>query len=77
MAEYKLPTAGNCDVLIYLVREYGQTMEACLDVAMIIDEIEIVKFLLAQKCPVCYVEYTRDEVSLIKVKLIHFNRSSM
>ena len=32
---------------------------------------------LAQKCPVCYVEYTRDEVSLIKVKLIHFNRSSM
>ena len=68
MAEYKLPTAGNCDVLIYLVREYGLTVEACLDVAMINDEIETaVKFLLAQECPVCYVEYTRDEVSLIKV----------
>ena len=31
MAEYKLPTTGNCDVLIHLVREFDLTVEACLD----------------------------------------------
>ena len=63
MAEYKLPTAVNCDVLIHLVRECNLTVGACLDVAMMNDNVEAAVQLLKQECPICYVEYMRDEVS--------------
>ena len=63
MAEYKLPTIGNCDVLIHLVRQFDLTVEACLDVAMMNDKVETAVKLLTQECLVCYVEYMRDEVS--------------
>ena len=63
MAEYKLPTCENCDVLIHLVRQFNLTVEACLDVAMMIDEVETAVQLLRQECPICYVEYMGDEVS--------------
>ena len=62
MAEYKLPTSGNCDVLIHLVREYDLTVGACLDVAMMNDKVEVAVQLLTQECPVCCVEYMRDKV---------------
>ena len=63
MAEYKLPTIGNCDVLIHLVRKFGLTVGACLDVAMMVDKVETAIKLLTQECPVCFVEYRIDEVS--------------
>ena len=63
MAEYKLPTTGNCDVLIHLVREYDSTVGACLDVAMMNDKVETAVKLLSQECLMCCEEYTRDEVS--------------
>ena len=62
MAEYKLPTSGNCDVLIHLVRQCNLTIGACLDVAMMNDKVEAAMQLLAQECPVCCEEYMRDEV---------------
>ena len=63
MAEYKLPTIGNCDVLIHLVRQFNLTMGACLDVAMMNDKVETAVKLLTQECPICCEEYIRDEVS--------------
>ena len=63
MAEYKLPTSGNCDVLIYLVREYGLSVGACLDVAMMNDKVEAAVQLLTQECPICALEYMKDEVA--------------
>ena len=63
MAEYKLPTTGNCDVLIYLVRQFNFTVGDCLDVAMMNDKVETAVKLLTRECPVCYEEYMRDEVS--------------
>ena len=62
MAEYKLPASGNCDVLIHLVRQYDLTIGACLDVAMMNDEVEAAVQLLTQECPLCCEEYMRDEV---------------
>ena len=67
MAEYKLPTSANCDVLIQLVRDCGLTLGACLDVAKINDDVEEAKHLLSQDCPTCYVSYTRNEVSIYVV----------
>ena len=63
MAEYKLPTLGNCDVLIYLVREYDLKIGACLDVVMMNDKVEAAVQLLTQECPICCEEYMRDEVA--------------
>ena len=63
MAKYKLPASGNCDVLIHLVRECSLTVGACLDVAMMNDEVEAALMLLRQECPICYEKYMRDEVS--------------
>ena len=63
MAEYKLPTWGNCNVLIHLVRELDLPVGACLDMAMRIDKVETAVKLLTQECPVCCLEYIRDEVS--------------
>ena len=63
MAEYKLPTIGNCDVLIHLVRKFGLTVGACLDVAMMVDNVGTAMKLTTQECPVCIVEYTIDKVS--------------
>ena len=63
MAEYKLPTTGNCDVLIHLVREYDSTVGACLDVAKTNDKVETAVKLLPQHCPICCDQYIRDEVS--------------
>ena len=63
MAEYKLPTIGNCDVLIHLVRKFGLTVGACLDVAMMVDKVGTAIKLLTQECPVCFIEYRIDEVS--------------
>ena len=64
MAQYKLPTTANCNVLFGLVRECGLTLAACLDVAKVNDDIEQAKNLLTQECPTCYVAYTRNEVSM-------------
>ena len=64
MAEYKLPTSGNCDVLIHLVRQYDLTLGACLDVTMMNDEVEAAVQLLTQECPICTLEYMRDEVHI-------------
>ena len=61
MIEYELPTTGNCDVLIHLVRGFGLALGPCLDVAMMNDKVDMK--LLTQECPLCYVEYMRDEVS--------------
>ena len=63
MAEYKLPTIGNCDVLIYLVRKFSLTVGACLDVAMMVDKVGTAIKLLTQECSVCLVECTIDKVS--------------
>jgi len=62
MAEYKLPSTSHCEVLVHLVRECNLTLGACLDVAMTNDDIETAKKLFVQECPICYIEYTRDEV---------------
>ena len=64
MTEYELPTTGNCDVLIHLVREVGLTVGACLDVAMMNNKVETVVKPLTQECPTCFEEYMRDEVNL-------------
>ena len=63
MAEYKLPTSGNCQVLIHLVRKCNLTMGACLDVAMKNDNVEAAVRLLTQECEICYDQFARDEVS--------------
>ena len=63
MAVYKLPTTGNSDVLIHLVREFDLTVGACLDVAMMNDNVETAVKLVNQECPICTEEYMRDEVS--------------
>ena len=63
MAEYKLPSIGNCDVLIHLVRQFDFTVGACLDVAMMNDKVETAVKLLTQECPICCDEHMRDEVS--------------
>ena len=63
MAEYKLPTTGNCDVLIHLVRQLDLTVGACLDVAMVNDKVKTAMKLLTQECPICCDDYIRDEVS--------------
>ena len=63
MAEYKLPTIGNCDVLIHLVRQFDFTVGACLDVAMVNDKVEAAMKLLTQDCPICCIEYRNDDVS--------------
>ena len=63
MAEYKLPTCGNCDVLIHLVRQFDLTVGACLDVAMMNDKVEAAMQVLRQECPICCEDYMRDEVS--------------
>ena len=63
MAEYKLPTIGNCNVLIHLVRQCGLTVGACLDVAVMNDKVETAVKLLTQECPICCEGYMRDEVS--------------
>ena len=63
MAEYKLPASGNCQVLIHLVRNYNLTVGACLDVAMMNDNVEAAAQLLTQVCEICYDQYIRDEVS--------------
>ena len=63
MAEYNLPTIGNCDVLIHLVREFDVTVGTCFDVAMMNDNVETAVKLLTQECPLCLIEYMRDEVS--------------
>jgi len=63
MAEYKLPTTGNCDVLIHLVRECNLTVGTCLDVAKVNDNVETAMKLLTQDCPICICDYMRDEVS--------------
>jgi len=62
MAEYKLPTTNHCEVLVHLVRECKLTLGACLDVAKMYDDVETAKRLLTQECPICIVEYMRDEV---------------
>ena len=62
MAEYKLPTPKNCAVLMHLVRECNLTLGACLDVAMTNDDADTAKRLLTQQCPICCLEYTRNEV---------------
>ena len=64
MAEYKLPTSGNCDVLIHLVRQLDLTVGACLDVAMMNDKVEAAVQLLTQECPICTLEYMRDKVHI-------------
>ena len=66
MAEYKLPTAANCNVLIELVRECGLTLGACLDVAKVYNDVEKAKKLLIQECPICSDELTRNEVSFCR-----------
>ena len=63
MAEYKLPTSGNCEVLIHLVRECNLTVGACLDVAKVNDKVETAVQLLTQDCPICICDYMRDQVS--------------
>ena len=63
MSEYKLPTTGNCDVLIHLVRQFNFTVGASLHVAMMNDEVETAVKLLTQECPICCDERMRDEVS--------------
>ena len=63
MAEYKLPTTANCEVLIHLVRECKLTLGACIDVAKTNDDIDQAKNLLTQQCPICFEAYTRNEVS--------------
>ena len=63
MAEYKLPTCGNCDVLIHLVRQFDLTVGACLDVAMMNDNFETAVQLLREECPICFIEFMKDEVS--------------
>ena len=62
MAEYKLPTTGNCDVLIHLVRQFDLTVGACLGVSMVNDKVETAVKLLTQECSTCFEEYIRDEV---------------
>ena len=74
MAEYKLPTIGNCDVLIHLVRQFDLSVEACLDVAVMNDKVETAVKLLTQECPICCGEYMRDKVSKLK-RSIHFDTS--
>ena len=63
MAVYKLPTYGNSDVLIHLVKQFDLTVGACLDVAMMNDKVEPAVQVLRQECLICYEEYMRDEVS--------------
>ena len=65
MAQYKLPTTANCNVLFELVRECGLTLTACIDMAKVNDDIEQAKSLLIQECPVCCLDYTRNEVSML------------
>ena len=65
MAEYKLPTFANCDVLIQLVRECNLTIGACLDVAKMNENAEQAKKLLTQECPICCGDYMRNEVSIL------------
>ena len=65
MAEYKLPAAINCNVLIELVRTHGLTLGACLDVAKVNANTEDAKKLLIQECPICNDNFTRNEVSII------------
>ena len=62
MAEYKLPAPENCAVLIHLVRDCNLTIGACLDVAKMNDDVETAKRLLTQQCPICCLDYTRNEV---------------
>lgn len=65
MAQYKLPTTANCNVLFELVRESGLTLAACIDVAKVNDDIEQAKHLLTQECPLCFEAFTRNEVSML------------
>ena len=50
-------------MLIHLVRELNLTVGACLDVAMMNDEVDKATKLLKQDCPICCEQYMRDEVS--------------
>lgn len=70
MAEYKLPTSANCDVLIHLVRECGLTLGACIEVARVNESTEKAKHLLIQECPICCDKFTRNEVSMLYLSLL-------
>ena len=49
--------------MTYLVREFGLTIEACLDVTIMSNKVEAAMRILHQECPICCDEHMRDEVS--------------